>query len=173
MTTTQLVLPLHRLTAEAFMPIGDVIEVRDSARHFGINQGWAERYHDLAKVDVGDGRVQLSVFRARPRRLPLKLSLLERHQRGSQTFLPMSVHPYLVVVAPPGPRPDLEQTRCFFAAPGQGVNYARGVWHHPLLALQTDSDFWVIDRGAADDKEIDCEEFVFDDEVWVEGPPRG
>ncbi|VVE80308.1 Ureidoglycolate lyase [Pandoraea sputorum] len=27
------------------------------------------------------------------------------------------------------------------------MNYARGVWHHPLLALDEVSDFVVVDRG--------------------------
>jgi ureidoglycolate lyase len=29
------------------------------------------------------------------------------------------------------------------------VNYARNVWHHPLLVLQPDSNFLVVDRGGA------------------------
>ena len=31
--------------------------------------------------------------------------------------------------------------------PDQGVNYGRGVWHHPLLALGGSCDFLVIDRS--------------------------
>lgn len=34
----------------------------------------------------------------------------------------------------------------FLARPGQGVNYAKGTWHHFLLALEAESDFLVIDR---------------------------
>ncbi|TAH47498.1 MAG: ureidoglycolate lyase, partial [Betaproteobacteria bacterium] len=29
----------------------------------------------------------------------------------------------------------------------QGVNYATGVWHHPLLALESVCDFLVLDRS--------------------------
>ncbi|WP_038001480.1 ureidoglycolate lyase, partial [Thauera linaloolentis] len=35
----------------------------------------------------------------------------------------------------------------FLAQPHQGVNYAPGVWHHPLLALDAVSEFIVIDRA--------------------------
>jgi len=30
------------------------------------------------------------------------------------------------------------------------VNYRRGVWHHPLFAYQTVTDFLTIDRGGTD-----------------------
>ena len=40
-----------------------------------------------------------------------------------------------LVVAPPGEL-DESQIRAFISAPDQGVNYARGTWHHPLLCLQ-------------------------------------
>jgi ureidoglycolate lyase len=38
----------------------------------------------------------------------------------------------------------------FVAAPGQGVNLHKGVWHHFNLALHAPSEFLVIDRDAAD-----------------------
>ena len=153
------------LSAEAFAPFGDVIEVSDSARHFSINAGYAERYHDLARVDVASagGRPLISIFRARPRTLPLALTLLERHPLGSQAFMPLSRLPYLVVVAPAADatRPDLSRLRCFLAGPGQGVNYAAGTWHHPLLALQAECDFLVVDRGGAA-TDHNCDEFPLD-----------
>ena len=153
------------LSGQAFAPFGDVIEVSDSARHFSINAGYAERYHDLARVDVASagGRPLISIFRARPRTLPLALTLLERHPLGSQAFMPLSRLPYLVAVAPAADatRPDLSRLRCFLAGPGQGVNYATGTWHHPLLALQAECDFLVVDRGGAA-TDHNCDEFPLD-----------
>ncbi len=137
------------LSAEAFTPYGDVIEASDAAQRFGVNRGDALRYHDLARVDVwaGGGRPIISIFRALPHALPLPLTVMERHPLGSQAFVPLGPHRYLVVVAFAGPPPEHTQLRCFLAAPGQGVNYARGTWHHPLLALEARSDFLVVDRG--------------------------
>ena len=158
------------LTAEAFAPFGDVIEASDRARHFAINNGSTERYHDLAHIDVasGGGHAILSIFRARPCRLPMQLLLLERHPLGSQAFMPLSQLPYLVVVAEPAQVPDLASVRCFRAAPGQGVNYARGTWHHPLIALDAGGDFLVIDRGGPE-AAGDCEVLpLVAPEVWVE-----
>ena len=58
---------IEPLSGQAFAPFGDVIEVSDAARHFSINAGYAERYHDLARVEVASagGRPLISIFRAR------------------------------------------------------------------------------------------------------------
>ncbi len=163
------ILAIEPLTAQAFRPFGEVIETSDSARHFSINDGFAERYHDLASIDVesGGGHAILSIFKALPRSLPMQLVLLERHPLGSQAFMPLSGLPYLVVVAEAGPVPDLAQIRCFHAAPGQGVNYARGTWHHPLIALQAPSDCLVVDRGGAPG-DANCDEHPLTGEpIWI------
>jgi ureidoglycolate lyase len=69
--------------------------------------------------------------------------MLERHPLGSQAFIPMERHPWLVVVAE---RPEPGACRAFLARGDQGVQIGRGVWHHPLLALQPVHDFLVVDR---------------------------
>jgi ureidoglycolate lyase len=165
------VLRIEPLTAEAFKPFGEVIEAGAAAPHYTINEGYAERYNALARIDAGlDGGLPiLSIFRAVPRVLPFRLSLIERHRLGSQAFVPMAAQRFLVVVAEAGPLPHIDQLRCFMATAGQGVNYSRGTWHHPLLAIDAGGDFLVIDRsgpGAAQD----CEErSLGDDDVWIEG----
>lgn len=72
--------------------------------------------------------------------------MMERHPLGSQAFLPLDDRTYLVVVAPAGEL-DESKIRAFVTKGWQGVNYAKGVWHHPLLALDKVSDFIVVDRG--------------------------
>jgi ureidoglycolate lyase len=75
----------------------------------------------------------------------------------------MSDRPYLIVVAPPGDL-HLDHLRAFRASPRQGINYAKGVWHHPLLALDGISDFLVIDRGGPGPNcdEINIPPFILD-----------
>ena len=147
MSTDMPQLLVEALTAEAFAPFGDVIEARDDREHFPINAGTTERYHDLAAVEPGpEGRVILSIFRGQPRQLPFIVKMMERHPLASQAFIPMSGRPYLVVVAVAGDIPESNQLRAFLAGPHQGVNYAPGVWHHPLLALEATCDFLVVDR---------------------------
>ncbi len=135
------------LTREAFAPFGDVIET-EGAHHYPINEGTTERYHDLANLNMREGgRAIVSIFRGQPRSYPMEIRALERHPLGSQAFIPMQRRPYLVVVAEsqltsrePG------SVHAFIARGDQGVNYAAGTWHHPLLAMDEVSDFVVIDR---------------------------
>lgn len=133
------------LTRAAFAPFGEVIEAAGAASAYAINAGTTTRFHDLATIDAArdGGRPVLSIFRAQPRELPLRLRLLERHPLGSQAFVPLGPQPYLVVVAVDPASPP----QAFLARDGQGVNYFAGTWHHPLLALQAVSDFLVIDRA--------------------------
>jgi ureidoglycolate lyase len=135
------------LTAEAFAPFGEVIEASDRAERIAINYGYTTRFNDLARIDVaeGGGHAIVSLFRARPLDPP-HLKIFERHPLGSQSFTPLSGRPFLVAVAPAGAF-DPAAVRVFRARPHQGVNYAKGVWHHFLLPLQGESDFLVIDRA--------------------------
>jgi len=145
---TPLTLTVAPLTREAFAPFGELIEASDAVQHFTINAGNTERYHDLANIEPGaDGRVIVSIFRGQPRTLPFTVQMMERHPKASQAFIPMSGKPYLVVVAPAGEPPQVEDLKVFLARGDQGVNYATGVWHHPLLALEAVCDFLVVDRS--------------------------
>lgn len=160
-------LSLEPLTRQAFEPFGDVIEV-EGARHFPINLGTTERFHDLARIDVSDegGRPLVSLFRGEPRTSPIEIRMMERHPLGSQAFIPLTDTPYLVVVAPAGPL-DPARLRAFVTRGWQGVNYAKGVWHHPLLALERVSDFIVIDRGG---EGANCDEAWLDEGIGVPLP---
>jgi ureidoglycolate lyase len=140
-------LAIEPLTREAFAPFGDVIEL-EGAQQYPINLGTTIRFHDLANVDVTDegGRTLVNLFRGQPRALPFEVTMLERHPLGSQAFVPLDDRPYLIVVAPAGDL-DAGKIRAFVTRGWQGVNYAKGVWHHPLIALVEVSDFIVVDRG--------------------------
>ena len=147
MSGTDRTLFARPLTKEAFAPFGDVIET-DGAAHFAINGGTTTRFHDLAHVDVATegGRPLISIFRGQAFAFPVEIRMMERHPLGSQAFVPLQPVPFLIVVAPdrdgqPG------EPQAFLAAPGQGVNYARNVWHHPLVSISQTSDFVVVDRG--------------------------
>ncbi len=132
------------LTPEAFRPFGDVLEAAGEPDRL-INQGLCGRFHDRARLDFGGGRAGISVFRAEPRSLPYRLEMVERHPLGSQAFLPMSLDPFLVIVAE-GQDPVPGLIRAFLTAPGQGVNLLRNVWHGVCTPLRSPGLFAVVDR---------------------------
>ena len=142
------ILAVEALTAEAFAPFGRVLQTQ-GAHHFLINQGTTTRFHALAMADPGrDGQAILSIFRGTRRPDPILVAMLERHPQGSQAFMPLSDHDWLVVVAQ---RPQTDALRCFRATGAQGVQYDTGVWHHPLLVLAPEQDFLVVDRQGPGD----------------------
>jgi ureidoglycolate lyase len=102
--------------------------------------------------------VAISVFDAEPRALPFRLDLIERHPLGSQAFVPMTAHPFLVIASDgPGARP-----RAFLTAPHQGIQFHRGTWHGVLTPLHAPGLFAVIDHAGS---ETNLEEHRFD-EPW-------
>ena len=133
------------LTKAAFAPYGTVIE-RDGAECRSINEGTTDRLHALARADIGAGLAILSIFAGRRRPFPLRIAMMERHPLGSQAFVPLQPWDWLVVVTDAAGAPDPARLVCFRARGDQGVNYAKGVWHHPLLILQPRQDFLVMDR---------------------------
>jgi ureidoglycolate lyase len=147
------------LTKAAFAPFGDVVET-DGALPVEINQGFARRFDALAGIDVttNGAPVNISLFDAKPRPQPIAIRLMERHPLGTQLFMPLQDRPWLVVVC--GDPQDTASYRAFTATGRQGVNYARNVWHHPLLVVGEGERFLVVDRAGADNLE----------EVWLDPP---
>ncbi|GFE63990.1 ureidoglycolate lyase [Litoreibacter roseus] len=135
---------IQPLTVEAFAPFGDVLDITGAPDKL-INQGLCGRYHDRATLDFSDGRAGISLFEAKPRDLPLTLEMVERHPDGSQTFVPMSFDPFLVITAENlGDTPG--QVHAFETRSGQAINFHRGTWHGVLTPLHAPGLFAVVDR---------------------------
>ncbi len=156
-------LRVEPLRAASFGAFGDVIETASARQTYAINEGTAQRFHDLARVetDASGGRTLISIFRAQARQLPFEIRMFERHPLGSQAFIPLLAQRYLIAVAASAEVPP----RVFLADAGQGINYHRGTWHHPLLALDATGDFLVVDRGGPGEN---CEEFSLAEPYWIE-----
>ncbi len=160
------------LTAAAFAPFGQVIE-RNPAVRRDMNDGRFDRYDNLAIVDTAGqgGFTNVGVVSCRvASALPYEITLLERHPLGSQAFVPLSAAAYVVVTAPPGAQVDGAALRAFVARGGQGVNFARGVWHLPLLGFEPGQSFLVIDRGGTGPN---CETFRLPQPVILEAELDG
>jgi len=131
------------LTQPAFARFGDVLQADGDFRL--INAGLCRRHHDLGRLDFGDARAGLSIFLAQPRALPCQLDLIECHPDGSQAFIPMTQHPFLIVVTA-GPQAT---PRAFLSNGHQGINLLRGTWHGVLTPLADPGLFAVVDRIGA------------------------
>lgn len=137
----------QKLTAQAFAPFGTVIQ-KDGSESFLINNGNCRRHHALAEADISGegGAVIISIFSGQPYKLPLQVSMVERHPLGSQAFYPLGSEDWLVIVCKDhGGQPV--DPRAFLATAKQGVNLKRNLWHGVLTPLHAPSDFLVMDRG--------------------------
>jgi ureidoglycolate lyase len=132
------------LTAAAFSPFGDVLEIAGAPDKL-INAGLCGRHHDRATLDFSDGRAGISLFDATPRALPYTLDLMERHPDGSQCFIPMHAAEWLITVAPDANGTPGEPL-AFLVPAGQAVNFHRGTWHGVLTPLHAPGLFAVVDR---------------------------
>ena len=96
--------------------------------------------------------------------MPLTVRMLERHPLGSQAFIPLLGNPFLIVVAPVGDAPVSGLVRAFVTNGRQGINYHRGVWHHPVLTIEKRDDFLVVDRSGSGNN---CDEHYFTEEQML------
>jgi len=135
------------LTRAAFQPFGDVID-DTGPTVFPTNEGTALRIHELGVADcqAEGGRTLFSIFRMKQPSLPDTIRLMERHPLSSQAFVPLGNVRFVALVARAGTRPRAGDLHAFVTDGRQGVNYRRGTWHHPLIALDP-GDFLVVDRA--------------------------
>ncbi len=162
---TERVLRPLPLTAERFAPYGDCIETgRPDA---AMNEARFERFDDLCRLDAGGGRLAVSIARSRTAStLPYRIDFVERHPLGSQAFVPLSSFRLIVVVAPPGESVEAADLVAFETNGRQGINYHRGTWHMPLLALQAGLTYLIIDRAAG---APNCDIHALDEPVMLAG----
>lgn len=150
------------LNASAFAPYGEVLDLSSGTP--GTRESFAAEMDNLRE----DAKLNVSVTRAKETAVPLKVEWMERHPFSGQTFVPVNISRYLMLVAPSNDagEPNLDALEAFVAAPNQGINYRAGVWHHPFAAL---------------DRPAECVVFRFDngserDTDWfevAEGPVVG
>jgi len=114
-----------------------------------MNEARFDRFDNLCSIDVGaDGEVAVGIARSSVKTsLPHRIETVERHPLGTQAFIPLSRQCFVVVVAPPGSEFEPGELRAFHTNGRQGINYWRGTWHMPLIALGENESFLVIDRS--------------------------
>ena len=111
-----------------------------------------------AEIDFLNGQMGISLFDAKPRTLPYKLDMMERHPLGSQAFIPMNCSAFLVTVAQDENNVPAKP-KAFLSRPGQAINFHRNTWHGVLTPLDDPGIFAVIDRIGS---EKNLEEWFFE-----------
>lgn len=142
-----MIIRLEPITADKFAPFGEILDTGGTPDKI-INAGRCERYHDRALVDFNEGKAGISLFKSEVRTLPIVLDMMERHPDGSQAFVPMSMNPFVVVVAADNAGVPAEP-RAFLTSAGQGINYKKNTWHGVLTPLHEPGLFVVVDRIGA------------------------
>jgi len=134
------------------------------------NQGTAHKFHTLSHIESSypphkKAEARFSVYRCSPTGARAggewDVKILERHPHTNQAFIPMGSSGgtqenelqetgrlYLVIVALNGrdDLPDLLSLRAFVALASQGIVYNTGIWHHPMLTLDTVGKFLLVSR---------------------------
>ena len=139
------------ITKENFAKYGDVITTKD-IKPLEINDGYAKRFDGIANLDtsIDGGETTICIFSALKRSFPMKIDMMEKHPLGSQAFIPMQETTFLVLVAPKGGKPNIDEIESFIVPPHIGVNYNPGTWHFPLISTK-DMNFLVVDRKGSGD----------------------
>lgn len=159
------------LEEKAFSKYGKIISVENS-KSIMINNGFASKHYNLCNIDANDngGVATLHLYEGKKRAFPLKINMMEKHPHFSQTFIPRSKTPFVVVVALGDETPDLNTLSVFKSNGNQGVHYNRNIWHFPLISLEEDEQFIVVDRndlGKEENKVVDCIELQINEDIEI------
>jgi ureidoglycolate lyase len=165
------------ITREGYAPFGALVAAVASSSPRAANHGTASAWDGLAALEnlrptargsvalfrcapLGDAREAAERGRERSDAAHLDVRWLERHAHSTQLFVPMNATRYLVVVALGGEAPDLETLRAFVVPGRAAISYAPGTWHHPMVALDHETDFANVLH--VDGTSADCDEVAYD-----------
>ena len=124
-------IPIEPATAANFSPYGQLVAPSEAYGRQSFSAGLSHDHRPVA----------LSTTHVRAVQLPITIEQIERHPFSSQTFVPMEVSRWVVVVSV---SPELSDLRGFIVGPGVGVTIGRGIWHYQLTALDSDATFVVL-----------------------------
>jgi ureidoglycolate lyase len=138
-------MPLPHLSAEALAPYATILRGKDG------------KFTDFPEVlEKGDtpGHHAFAILCPQPVASgKVSIASLERHPHSTQSFLPLGVGRWLVVVAPTlaDGLPDAANARAFVAGPADAICIGRNVWHAGLTVLDRPAEFgmmmWRADAG--------------------------
>jgi ureidoglycolate lyase len=163
-------LQLHPLTKAQFAQFGEVIEPGNEGQPDDVRKPMNDarflRFDNLATADVEpDSHVIISIAKClQATQLPYPITLLERHPRGSQAFIPLQQQQMIIVVAASTADDKPGELTGFVSNGQQSIQYHRGTWHMPLIAFQPGATFLIVD---SDDTQPNCDEYTLSEPVYI------
>lgn len=139
------------LTNDAFAPFGQLLQGSGAPTE---RRGFAALIENLRP----DAMPNMTYMKLLPERTPIRVEALERHCFSNQTFIPLNGTRHLVAVCPSTPdgAPVISALQIFIAGGSQAVNYNKGVWHAPRMALSAPGEFVMFrfDNGGTRDTDL-------------------
>lgn len=138
-TATPITLIPQPLSAAAFAPYGEVVDLLSDARREYVTRAFE---HD-AVAGAPSMWIGYPPAVANAPNGTLRLKKLERHPHATQTFVPIEAGRYLVVVcaAAADGSPDLATLRALIGDEKHAITYGQNVWHHGLTVLDARTRF--------------------------------
>ena len=135
------------ISENEFLPFGSLLE--------SPKTGARENFAASVCNGRNSAKANLALIREHPAEQRFTATTLERHPQSTQSFFPLSVRRYLVVVcgSDTNGHPDLDTLRAFECSRNQAVSYAVGTWHMGMKTLDAPGVFAMLvheDGGSAD-----------------------
>lgn len=165
----------EKLTKESFSPFGDVLEPegdridnKDFLKHGYANMSDDVPIERVDNFDVLDYWGQIANISQepmrfgylRPKKRALEVSWLERHVKGTQTFIPIGGNESIITVGKannnndPEALPILTSIKAFYLKGDKGVNLSPGTWHWTPFPINSISDFIILVRTNVKDDDL-------------------
>jgi ureidoglycolate lyase len=122
-----MILEAKPLTAEAFRNFGFVFEAPVT---LGRSPPVAELHNGREQAAA-----TLTLSLEEPTAFPVQVARLERHPFSTQTFIPLDLSRYLLIVASAGEDRKPTEPQAFIGTRQQGCSYRSGLWHAAFTVL--------------------------------------
>ncbi|MBI3951627.1 MAG: ureidoglycolate lyase [Acidobacteria bacterium] len=136
-------------TPEALEPYGQILGANPNVAPLPIDfYGGAVKVRRVVDFQ-SDEQTELTLTTVNRR--PMEARWMERHFKHTQTFVPLSGRPFVVVMAPPNDKelPDLDKVEAFLFDGSAGFTMRIGTWHEFPFALVDETNIIVILRKEA------------------------
>lgn len=143
-------LQIEEISPAAFAPYGFSLGAADQNRR--------DHFDAVSNLRAG-ARVNLAQVRAHRYESGQRIIVdkIERHRFSSQSFFPLDVGHYLVLVGTPTDEgaPDMSELRAFSVPGDMGITYNPGVWHTGISVMDGGDNFLMLVHEEGNDKDCD------------------